>query len=329
MTRQPRVSVIIPCYNGAKTIENTIAGVRSQTYRNYELIVVDDGSSDASPAILKTMPDVRLLIQSNQGVSLARNRGAAAAQGDLLAFLDADDRWHPQKLDLQVKAWDDRPTAGIIGCAHTRDHTDLSQFYPPDQPLPVKELSWYDLLVFCRFIPSAVLIPQAVFRASGGFDPRLRCGEDRDLWLRIAYRHPVFRIEHPLFHYDQAPSGAANRLWTTGLITTVLSAERWNPKRQPTLDTAGTVDPRRYRKAFRFLVIRVAKSLLKNNYHRTVPNLFDAYWERFSDSLGNHAAWIRQALLFRNAVKYPRRRNSPPPSSEAVAELIGLIQSRL
>lgn len=108
------VSVIIPTYNSINTINETLQSVRNQTYRNYEIVVVDDGSTDDTVELLRTFDDIILVTQTNQGVSAARNRGVKEAKGDLIAFLDSDDLWHPQKLEIQINQAEKLKEFGII-----------------------------------------------------------------------------------------------------------------------------------------------------------------------------------------------------------------------
>jgi glycosyltransferase involved in cell wall biosynthesis len=186
----PRVSVVVPIYNRADAIAATLASVSAQTYRSFEIIVVDDGSTDGTLDRVRALPlpgDVRLLGDGcNRGVSAARNRGIAATRGELIAFLDSDDLWSPDKLALQVADLDAHPEAvlsftdvlcGTAGIAHP--HLG-SRFRWRDGGI--------DPFVYGSPIvtPSAVLVRKRHLDAVGCFDERLVVGEDRDLWLRLA-----------------------------------------------------------------------------------------------------------------------------------------------
>src|SRR5579864_1877976 len=111
----PRVSVIIPIYNGAATIERALKSVFEQTFSDFEIVVVDDGSTDDTPSVLAKFGDrIRMILQSNRGFPGARNAGAAASRGDFIALIDHDDQWLPRKLELTVAALDSDPGASLV-----------------------------------------------------------------------------------------------------------------------------------------------------------------------------------------------------------------------
>src|SRR5579884_3094177 len=117
MTGSPRVSVVIPLYNCEQHSGEAIASVLRQTYRDYEIIVVDDGSTDGSAAIVQRFgPAVRYVYQTNAGVSVATNRGVALSNGELIAFLDNDDVWLPTKLERQIQYLNEHPACGFVNC---------------------------------------------------------------------------------------------------------------------------------------------------------------------------------------------------------------------
>src|ERR1700738_1594603 len=111
----PRVSVIIPIYNGGATIERALKSVFEQTFTDFEIVVVDDGSTDDTPSVLARFGDrIRVIRQPNRGLPGARNAGVAVSRGELLALIDHDDRWLPQKLELTVRALLDNPGAALV-----------------------------------------------------------------------------------------------------------------------------------------------------------------------------------------------------------------------
>jgi len=112
-----RISVVIPSYNYARFVREAIDSALAQTYPPLEVIVVDDGSTDATPEVLASYGDrIRVIRQRNEGVARARNAGIATARGDYVAFLDADDVWHPRKLELQIARFDGDPSLGLVHC---------------------------------------------------------------------------------------------------------------------------------------------------------------------------------------------------------------------
>lgn len=175
MSNSPLVSVVIPTHNYGKFIAATLDSVRAQSYRSIETIVVDDGSTDRTADVVRAYPEVRYFYQSNQGVSVARNRAIADAQGDFIAFLDADDIWKPEKLSIQIAYMLDHPDVGITT-------TKIENFIEPGTQLPswfkpetkMEEREWP--------IPSTLVVRKTVFSQIGVFSPDYRASEDLE-WL--------------------------------------------------------------------------------------------------------------------------------------------------
>jgi glycosyltransferase involved in cell wall biosynthesis len=185
------ISVIIPVYNGEQYIRKTLESVFAQTYQSYEIICVDDGSKDASLAILEEYGDrIKVIQQPNAGQAGARNTGAKRGMGKCLAFLDQDDQWYPQKLERQVAVLEANPEAVMVHCdmdwiddagqVTQRSVTAATRRSVP-KGLTMTQLVGWDPNIY----PSTMLIRRAAFDRVGGFDPELRCGEDIDLMLRL------------------------------------------------------------------------------------------------------------------------------------------------
>ena len=193
----PLVSVIIPTYNRGWILKEAIDSVLSQTFTDYELIVVDDGSTDNTTDILKFYPEIKLIRQENRGVSAARNMGVKASSGKYLAFLDSDDLWLPGKLEKQVNFFDKNPDADICQTEEIwiRNGTRVN---PKKKHLKPSGMIFEKCLELCLVSPSAVMMTREVFDEAGGFDETLPACEDYDLWLRITCRYPVYLIEEPL-----------------------------------------------------------------------------------------------------------------------------------
>lgn len=175
---QPSISVIIPAFNAAATIPAAIRSVLEQTRRPAEIVVVDDGSTDATAQVVSRLhPDVILHRQPNRGCAHARNAGAEIAAGDWLAFLDADDAWLPDKLAQQVALTGD-PRVGVINCKKIAGGDGS----------PVSVISFDDLWRRNDVITSSTLVRRSAFVAQGGFweDRRCESCEDYHLWLRMA-----------------------------------------------------------------------------------------------------------------------------------------------
>jgi glycosyltransferase involved in cell wall biosynthesis len=205
--QKPRVSVILPTYNRAWSLHAAIKSVLTQTYSDYELIIVDDGSTDETATLLRTYDGVTVFHQSRQGVSAARNRGVQAARGELIAFLDSDDYWLPDKLSGQVRYFDENPDALICQTEEIWIRRGV-RVNPGRRHRKRAGMIFEPSLALCLVSPSAVMLRRSLFVAMGGFDERLPACEDYDLWLRIGCRYPIGLIETPLIvkqggHDDQ------------------------------------------------------------------------------------------------------------------------------
>ena len=174
MSRHPagpaRVSVVVPMYNAAASIRRTLDSVLAQTYPSFEVIVIDDGSSDDSAACVASHhPDVRLLRQErNAGAAAAANRGVAAAQGELIAFLDSDDLWSPDKLALQVEDFDDHPEAVLSFTDITYGRSGIGTLYSWLYPIDPGRLP-EQLMEENPALPSAVMVRKSDFARVGGY----------------------------------------------------------------------------------------------------------------------------------------------------------------
>jgi len=212
-SRQPKVSVIIPTYNRGWVLREAIESVLSQEFSDYELIVVDDGSTDDTPEILEVYGrEVIVLHQSNRGVSAARNRGIAASRGQLVAFLDSDDLWLPRKLTRQVDFFKANPATLICQTQETWVRNGL-RVNPGNRHHKFSGMIFEPSLALCLVSPSAVMIRKTLFDRVGTFDESLPACEDYDLWLRVSCRYPVFLLDEPLIikrggHQDQLSRAA-------------------------------------------------------------------------------------------------------------------------
>jgi len=207
----PLVSVIIPTYNRYACVGRAIESVLSQTYAPYEIIVVDDGSTDSTMRLLETYADrIRVIHQNNRGVSAARNTGIRTARGDYIALLDSDDCWLPQKLEKQAAFF--RACPQVLIC-----QTEEIWIRNGKRVNPKKRHQKFSGMIFektlplCLVSPSAVMIRKSLFDEVGFFDESLPACEDYDLWLRITWKYPVHLIDTPLIvkhggHPDQLSS---------------------------------------------------------------------------------------------------------------------------
>lgn len=210
----PTISVIVPAYNAQNTILETIASVRSQTFTDFELIVVDDGSSDRTLQLLQTIADPRLKVVSseNSGVSVARNRGISLATGKYIAFIDADDLWTPDKLELQLAALQQHPTARVAyswTCFMDRH----GKFVHADNPTYFEGNVQAELLK-TNFLLSGSnpLIRREALASVGNFDPTLTHAEEWDLYLRLAANYDFVVVPKTQILYRQTAGSASAKI---------------------------------------------------------------------------------------------------------------------
>ena len=198
------MSVIIPTFNHATFLPGALESVFAQTFHPLEVIVVDDGSTDGTAKVLRVYEGrIRAVAQSNRGVAAARNAGAAAASGELLAFLDADDAWLPAKLARQTGCFGAEPGTGLVHCGIVevdgRGHQLRTRLDGME--------GWVsrEMLLFRRGVilggGSAAVIRRAAFLEVGGFDEGLSTSADWDLYYRIARRYPVGFVPEVLVRY--------------------------------------------------------------------------------------------------------------------------------
>jgi glycosyltransferase involved in cell wall biosynthesis len=200
----PLVSVIIPTFNYGRYVTEAVESALAQTYPAVEVIVIDDGSTDDTRERLAPYADrIRYVYQTNAGLSAARNAGIRAAAGPFVAFLDSDDAFHPRKLELQMAAFAADPALGLVATLSFSDEPPAWAELPPG--LPLQPVSLDEVVLASRFSPSSVVAQRECFETAGEFDTSLRSVEDRDMWIRVAARCRVTRVELPLTWYRVTP----------------------------------------------------------------------------------------------------------------------------
>ncbi len=211
------ISVVIPLYNKEQSIESTIRSILNQTYRDFELIIVNDGSTDNSLMVAEQFlkEDKRIVIvsQSNAGVSAARNKGISKAQGELVALIDGDDYWDKDCLKELVRMSNDFPDAGMWGV----NYADVrgGKIYPYYQGFP-DNFRGYVNDYFCTshgdvFCSSALMMRKDVVMRVGLFDERIRYSEDIDLWYRIILNAPVCFYNKVYAYYNKDAENRAEQ----------------------------------------------------------------------------------------------------------------------
>jgi glycosyltransferase involved in cell wall biosynthesis len=233
----PLVSIIIPTYNRAWSINRAIDSVFDQNYKNFELIVVDDGSTDETPGILSGYGKaIKVLSKRNSGVSAARNQGIAAASGNLIAFLDSDDYWLHPKLSTQVDFFLSHTDALICQTEETWIKNGR-RMNPKKRHQKPSGMMFSESLHLCLVSPSAVMIRKELFDDVGVFDEALPACEDYDLWLRITCQYPVCLIDTPLIvktggHPDQLSASPSLDKYRIDSILKILKSGRLTESQQ-------------------------------------------------------------------------------------------------
>ena len=211
----PLISVIMPVYNGEKTIRETIESVFNQTFPDWELIVINDGSQDATLQILNSIQDPRLRVFSypNAGQATSRNRGISQACGEYISFIDADDLWTPDKLEAQLQVLQANPQAAVA-YSWTKCIDEVGQVSRRGSHISVTGDVYKNLLVV-NFLEngSNPLIRRQALNEVGSFDESLTPAEDWDLWLRLAARYHFEAVSSPQILYRVSVKSATANVW--------------------------------------------------------------------------------------------------------------------
>jgi len=211
----PRVSIVVPAYNCGAFVSETIDSALSQTYKDFEIIVVDDGSADNTSEVVQGYGNkIKYVYQKNSGMGAARNRGVSLSQGEHLAFLDHDDLFYPTKLEKQAALLEHNPKLGMVYCgAHIIDsegrRTGRCFAMPGNQgKTPVHGYVFENALQKSLCNSTMAMVPRKAFEELGGF-ASYRFSADYDLWLKIAYRYPIGYVPEALCAYRVHPRMAS------------------------------------------------------------------------------------------------------------------------
>ena len=235
----PRVSVIIPTYNRAHFIVDAIESVLAQTFKNKEIVIVDDGSTDNTKEILSGLQDrVRYIYQENSGPTCARNRGILASNAEYIAFLDSDDIWLPEKLEVQIARFKLKRELGLVYSDAYRFFSDKTTMEPETEFSRLKPHSgWtFEHLFRDNFVHTSTVVVRkrclekvGVFDEGGNFVP----AEDYDLWLRIAARYQIDYINKPLIKYRDHSANISGKNMLDELPQVIAVLEKilsWDPR---------------------------------------------------------------------------------------------------
>ena len=204
MQSTPLVSIIIPTFNRAEVVQNAVRSCLVQTYKNIEVIVVDDASTDRTSQILVSISDSRVRYfqhSQNKGPAGARNTGIKNAHGEYLAFLDYDDEWLPEKIERQLNVFE--ALSSDVGLVFTNGYQEASgrEFFSKNAPSGVSYAPARDKFFPLRVLiapPSAWMLSLKVVRETGYFDESMYCWEDGDFLARVAYKYPLYFLNESL-----------------------------------------------------------------------------------------------------------------------------------
>lgn len=210
----PKVTVLLPVHNGERFIEAAVGSVLTQTFADFELLVIDDGSTDRTPELLRSFTDPRLRIEKNpENLRLIRslNRGLELARGEYIARMDADDICFPERLEKQVAFLDANREIGVVGSEiviFENDHTQGYRHAPI--PLTTEQIRWELLRISCLYHPT-VMIRHSVFETVAPYNPEYAHCEDYELWLRVSRAHGLANLPFPLLYYRRHASSISSK----------------------------------------------------------------------------------------------------------------------
>ncbi len=230
--KKPLVSVVIPLYNKGGLVKRALDSVLAQTFGDFEILVVDDCSTDEGPEIVKGLTDTRIVLITtgrNSGPSVARDTGIKASNGDIIALLDADDEWRPRFLEACVRFLQKHPEAGLVATGYeiwekNSRHSVVMETTEGivENPFGLWRESFY-------VWTSAVALMKEVYWGAGGFDSRLKIGEDVNLWIKVAMRYPIGYIPEALAIYHQEHPGRESARWFLGKPKPWVFSEEFMP----------------------------------------------------------------------------------------------------
>lgn len=315
-----KFSVIIPLYNKAPFIAKAINSVLAQSFHDYELVIMDDGSKDDSFEVAKKVIEgndcCRLYRQENAGASIARNNAVALSQGENICFLDADDWWAPTFLEEMSRLIDEYPDAGIYGTCYTIVNETKKKTRVANIGIDDGFVKGY--INYCRVYAKtlvmplwtgAVCMPRNVFEEFGGFPKGIKLGEDFLLWIRVALKYNVAFLNKPLSFYNQdvdlvnrgvhrSHEPAVHMLWNVDFLA---DEERNNPDYKQLIDNLRTYGLYLYYISKEYH-LSAKRELDKVDWNRQPEKVRKQYrkplvWLRFCYSIHKTGSLIKQKLI--------------------------------
>jgi glycosyltransferase involved in cell wall biosynthesis len=295
---KPLVSVVVPAHNAEKTLRETIDSVLHQTLGDFELIVIDDGSTDTTKNIVADIKDPRVRSFSfpNAGPSAARNRGIERASGKFIAFLDADDLWLPNKLKAQVEALNQNPEAALA--YSWSDSIEESGAFLKKGNYVHPEDHVYEQLILWNFLDngSTPMVRHRALLEVGNFDEAIWLGEDWDMWLRLAWRYPIICVPkaHVLYRVRQSSASSNVKPLAEGTLKVL----------QRALDRLPPTHKRNHleRTAKANLYLHLAMRLVETSTSRQSGLEAAGYWWRYAITTPNRLSQLKRILLIGAAI---------------------------
>lgn len=295
----PEISVVMAVYNGEEYLKEAVDSILCQTVSDFEFIIVDDGSTDASSSIVRSFKDprIKLIEQSNQGLAKALNNGIAYAKGKYIARLDADDIALPERLELQRNFLESNPAAVIVGSNAIVMDKEGCELYTSSQKLTWEEIK--TMLPDTPFYHSAVFFRKDTFIKAGGYYEAIRHHfEDVILWNRMAEYGELFNLKETLIKYRIVPGGISNRTVKTGkimamLYRNILKNNGLSAKEEALLKKITIARSRNWKYSNYYL--NIAKIYLERNLDRN--NSRKNIYKAIRHNVLNYIAWFNLFLL--------------------------------
>lgn len=218
MNNKPFISVITPTYNRENLISRAIESVLNQTYKDFELIIVDDGSTDNTKEIVKSFQEkdnrIVYIYQENRGLSSALNKGLSVASGKYIAFLESDDEWLPQKLEKQIYVLEHYSSVYLVSCWAFRVFSDTSIKLFKTHKGIIKKEQWCHFFETGGIIsPSTIIIRKEVFNIVGFFDTNLKAVVDLDFYIRFVNNFDIYFIPESLVNYYESSESLSKKIF--------------------------------------------------------------------------------------------------------------------
>ncbi|WP_299780162.1 glycosyltransferase [uncultured Formosa sp.] len=244
-----KLSIIISVYNKERHLKATLESVINQSYKQFEIIAVNDGSTDKSLSVLNQITDPRLHVfsQPNLGASAARNRGIKEAKTDYIALLDGDDIWLPNYLQEMVAIIEKHPSAHVFACAiayaYTKKIVPVSYNFKDSESIKIRDYFKSSLNSYTLLTSSSTIFKKEIIKTTGWYDTSIKSGQDTDFWIRIGMHYQVVFLNRVLVHYRYINDSLSN---TSFNPNTKPKYDKYKTKESLNTDLKAFVDRNRY-----------------------------------------------------------------------------------